>query len=59
MEGLSEDESVPLNFNESSPVVQPGSGAGPQVRENVDAGVAVIDLEKMRLDLEARRGGEH
>lgn len=56
LEGLAEDESVPFSWSE-----EPGDGevtpgvSGPTIRENVDAGVKVIDLTAMRAELEADR----
>lgn len=56
LEGLDQDESVPFRMEEG----QQGPGflgmpGGPKIRENVDAGVEVIDLSAMRAELEAAR----
>jgi hypothetical protein len=54
LEGLDEDESVPFRMQESE-APMPGTPGGFRVRENVDAGVEVIDLNAMRESLEAAR----
>ena len=56
LDGLSEDESVPFSWKEEvqDGEVTPGV-SGPQIRENVDAGTKVIDLNVMRAELEADR----
>lgn len=46
------DEDVPFRWQDDGEL-QPG--AGPTVRENVDAGVDVINLTEMRQQLEADR----
>lgn len=57
LEGLEQAEDVPFATSQGSG----GMADGPVVRENVDAGVDVIDLSKMRAELEeirrARKGG--
>jgi hypothetical protein len=59
---MSEDESVPFSWKDDAEPgeVTPGV-SGPTIRENVDAGVKVIDLAAMRAELEAdrdrRKGG--
>jgi hypothetical protein len=48
---------VPFSWNEDEPEageVTPGV-SGPKIRENVDAGVKVIDLAAMRAELEKER----
>ena len=50
LEGLENDESVPFGFEPAAE-----APAGPRVRENVDAGMSVIDLAAMRAQLEAAR----
>jgi len=57
LEGLDQDESVPFHM-EQSEVPMAGQPGGFRIRENVDAGVEVIDLTALRAELEAgRRGG--
>lgn len=60
LEALDEDEEVPFRLD----TAQPGESAGdvgPTVRENVDTGADVLDINVMRAELEearnARRGG--
>lgn len=53
LDGLSEDENVPLTFQDSGPEGFP-EGMSPNIRK-ADAGTDVIDLKKMREDLEADR----
>jgi hypothetical protein len=54
LEGMEQDEEVPFRYEEQREI-------GPRKRENVDAGVSVIDITKFREELEAdrkrRRGG--
>lgn len=61
LEMLDEDEEVPFSLD------SPKSGdlagqAGPTVRQNVDTGADVLDINVMRKELEearnARRGGD-
>lgn len=54
LDGLEEDETVPLSFEGGTGELPTGTD-GPTIRENVDAGVKVIDLTAMRKDLEAAR----
>jgi hypothetical protein len=54
LEGLAQDENVPLSINEDD-VAGASGGIGPTVRENVDAGVSVINLSEMKNELEAAR----
>lgn len=58
IEGLDQDEDVPVRFEETGGPQQQ-SAQGPTIRENVDAGVDVIDISAMRDELEAarQRGG--
>jgi hypothetical protein len=58
LDGLEADENVPFKFDDGG--ADSGQAAGPAVRENVDAGVDVIDLTAFRADLEAMRekGGD-
>lgn len=51
---MAEDESVPFSWKDEPGEVTPGV-SGPQIRENVDAGVKVIDLTAMRAELERER----
>lgn len=52
LEGLDQDESVPFRWE----IREDGPGVpGFKIRENVDAGVQVIDLNAMRAELEAGR----
>lgn len=55
LEGMDEDENVPFRLDEEQV-------PGPTVRENVDAGVDVIDITRFRDELEAdrrrKRGGD-
>jgi hypothetical protein len=62
LEGLEQDPEVPLTFDQGGSGGDAGgvfaglpAGQGPQIRENVDAGVDVIDLSAMRRELEASR----
>ena len=60
LQGLSEDPDVPFKIQEEDPDAifgtdEDGQRAGPLVRENVDAGVDVIDLAAMKAELEAGR----
>lgn len=55
LDGLAADESVPFHFTEEAPEMGAGTGMGPVVRENVDAGTDVIDLGAMRDQLEDQR----
>lgn len=52
LDGLEQDEEVPFAFKEADPF----ESGSPRIRENVDAGTDVIDLTKMRQELEAARG---
>jgi hypothetical protein len=54
LEGLDQDESVPFAMQQSE-MPMAGLPGGFRVRENVDAGVEVIDLSAMRAELEAGR----
>lgn len=54
LEGLAEDESVPFSWSEEPDDPTPGV-SGPKTRENVDAGIDVLDLTKFRQELEAER----
>ena len=60
LDGLDEDESVPLSFEggEERPEISnlPASEQ-PSTRQNVDAGMHVLDLTAMRRSLEAAREG--
>lgn len=47
LEGLSEEEDIPFRVQQA-----PAAGEGPVTRQ-VAAGVAVIDLDAMRQELEA------
>ena len=55
LEGLDQDESVPFSMEVSDLPSPLGAPSGFKVRENVDAGVKVIDLTAMRTELEAAR----
>jgi len=56
LEGMTEDEDIPFRMVEGSGAegLTPGM-QGPTIRENVDAGVKVIDLAKMKEELEELR----
>lgn len=54
LEGLDQDESVPFSMQETE-LPAAGAPGGFSVRENVDAGVDVIDLTALRRELEAGR----
>lgn len=59
MEYLDEDEDIPFRLNEAEPG-DSSEGSGPTVREGVDIGASVLDLNAMRAELEearTRRGG--
>lgn len=60
LEGLDQDESVPFHMEVSEMPMLAGAPGGFRVRENVDAGVEVIDLTALRAELEAgrRKGGD-
>jgi hypothetical protein len=57
LDGLDADQDIPFKRGEDAGAFGGGEVApgmdGPTIRENVDAGVAVIDLAKMRAELEA------
>ena len=58
---MSEDPDVPFKLQQEDLASafgadEEGRPAGPQVRENVDAGTDVIDLAAMKAELEAGRG---
>jgi len=53
LEGMSDDEDCPFTIQEGP--ADFGGAQGPTIRENVDAGTDVIDLAKMRDELEALR----
>jgi hypothetical protein len=57
LEGLAEDESVPFQWGDEPEDPTPGV-AGPEHRENVDAGMKVFDLTKFREELEAERASK-
>jgi len=54
LEGMQQDESVPMHERVPEDDLS-ATGAGPVVRENVDAGVDVIDLSKLRAELDRAR----
>jgi hypothetical protein len=63
LDGLDEDESVPISFTEGGGPEEVTASLHPSerpsTRENVDAGMHVIDLSAMRKSLEsAREGGD-
>jgi hypothetical protein len=54
LEGLTADEDVPFRVEEG-PDELAAANMGPTIRTNVDAGTDVIDLAKMKAELEALR----
>jgi hypothetical protein len=59
LEYLDEDEDIPFRLNAPEDEDAP-AGSGPAIREGVDIGANVLDLNAMRADLEEarkRRGG--
>lgn len=60
LEQLDEDEEIPFQLNTEQPTEAAGD-IGPSVRENVDTGADVLDINAMRAELEearnARKGG--
>jgi len=54
LEMLSEDEEVPFSVD-TAPLSESSGQVGPTVRENVDTGADVLDINAMRKDLEAAR----
>lgn len=54
MEYLDEDDEIPFRLNEAEPG-DASDGNGPAVREGVDIGASVLDLNAMRAELEEAR----
>jgi len=54
LEYLDQDEEIPFNFGHSDQADDP-NGTGPTVRDGVDIGADVLDLNAMRADLEEAR----
>lgn len=62
LEMLDQDEEVPFQLNDAPQPGEQAGDAGPKIRENVDTGADVLDINVMRAELEearrnARRGG--
>jgi hypothetical protein len=62
LDGLDEDESVPISFEgggaeERPEIANLHPSEQPQTRQDVDAGMHVIDLTAMRTSLEGQREG--
>lgn len=61
LEALDEDEEVPFQLNDAQQSDDRAGDVGPKIRENVDTGADVLDINVMRAELEearnARRGG--
>jgi len=55
LDGLIDDETVPISMEEGGAQGLPTGAAGPTIRSNVEAGTDVIDLNAMRAELEAER----
>jgi hypothetical protein len=56
LEYLDEDPDIPFQIDIPT-FTGPEVGAGPSVRENVEIGASVLDLNAMRAELEAARRG--
>jgi hypothetical protein len=54
IDGLAADEEVPFRVEEGTEQLL-AAGQGPNIRSNVDAGTDVIDLAKMKAELEEAR----